>query len=65
MSRAFRSWVEAGSIAYSAVSQPPGTFCSFIQRGTPSSIMTVQMMRVWPKQHRTLPAAFGTMLGMK
>ena len=40
ISRGFRDSVEYGSMEYSAVSQPPVTPCSFIQRGTPSSIMT-------------------------
>ena len=55
MSRCFRVLVEYGSIEYSAVSQPPVTPCSFIQRGTPSSIMTPQMTRVLPMPTRTLP----------
>ena len=65
MSRALRSRVEAGSMEYSAVSQPPWTFCSFIQRGTFSSMETVQMTWVLPKQQRTLPMAAGAMWGMK
>ena len=42
----FRVCVEYGSIEYSAVSQPPVTACSFIQRGTASSIVTPQITRV-------------------
>src|SRR5262245_44670193 len=48
MSRGLRGCVEYGSIAYSAVSQPPPTACSFIQRGTASSIVTAQITRVLP-----------------
>jgi hypothetical protein len=49
MSRALRSVVEYGSMEYSAVIQPPGTCCSFIQRGTTSSMVTAQMTRVLPQ----------------
>jgi hypothetical protein len=43
------------------VIQPPGTFCSFIQRGTDSSIMAAQMTFVFPKEIKTEPWAFGAM----
>jgi hypothetical protein len=46
---------------YSAVSQPPATFCSFIQRGTDSSTVAVQMTSVLPQRSRTEPAAFAAM----
>lgn len=50
---------------YSAVTQPPVTFCSFIQRGTFSSIMAEQMTRVSPVATRTEPVEFGAKLGVK
>ena len=65
MSRAFRPSVEYGSIEYSAVSQPPETFCSFIQRGTPGSMQAVQITRVFPVATTTEPAACGAMPGVK
>src|SRR5215467_13394906 len=46
ISRGFRVLVEYGNIEYSDVSQPPLTFCSFIQRGTTSSTVTPQITRV-------------------
>ena len=61
MSRGFLVFVEYGSMEYSAVSQPPVTFCSFIQRGTVSSIMTPQITLVFPMATRTEPVAFGAM----
>src|SRR5437588_9226587 len=61
MSRGFRGAVEYGNIEYSAVSQPPVTLCSFIQRGTVSSIITPQITRVLPMATRTEPLAFGAM----
>ena len=54
MSRALRVSVEYGSIEYSAVIQPPVTPCSFIQRGTPSSMDAAQMTRVLPVATSTL-----------
>ena len=42
---------------YSAVIQPPVTFCSFIHRGTVSSMVTPQMTRVWPHSIKVEPAA--------
>ena len=59
MSRGFRVFVEYGSIEYSAVSQPPVTPCSFIQRGTISSTITPQITRVLPIATRTDPVALG------
>jgi hypothetical protein len=59
MSRGFRVLVEYGSIEYSAVSHPPLTPCSFIQRGTVSSIITPQITRVLPIATRTDPLALG------
>jgi hypothetical protein len=53
VSRGFRVCVEYGSIEYSPVSQPPITPCSFIQRGTFSSIITPQMTRVFPIETST------------
>src|SRR5260221_2628852 len=50
---------------YSAVIQPPVTFCSFIQRGTFSSTVTAQMTWVRPQLARTDPAAWGAMPGWK
>src|SRR4029077_14995928 len=46
---------------YSAVSQPPVTLCSFIQRGTASSIITPQITRVLPIETSTEPLACGAM----
>ena len=46
---------------YSAVSQPPATFCSFIQRGTDSSTVTPQMTRVLPHSMSVEPVACGAM----
>jgi hypothetical protein len=65
MSRGFRVFVEYGSIEYSAVSQPPVTLCSFIQRGTVSSIITPQITRVFPIATRTEPLAFGAIPSSK
>src|SRR5438045_4970889 len=56
-SRGLRGSVEYGSIEYSAVSHPPVTACSFIQRGTASSIVTAQMTRVLPIETSTEPLA--------
>src|SRR5579864_5029873 len=50
---------------YSAVSQPPCTPWSFIQRGTPSSMVAAQMTRVSPKATSTEPVACGAMPGVK
>ena len=46
---------------YSAVIQPPVLFCSFIQRGTDSSMVAAQMTLVLPKETRTEPCACGAM----
>src|SRR5580765_5998210 len=65
MSRGLRGCVEYGSIEYSAVSQPPVTPCSFIQRGTPSSIVTAQTTRVLPMATKTEPLACGATFNSK
>src|SRR2546430_6295277 len=65
MSRILRVVVEYGNIEYSAVSQPPVTFCSFIQRGTISSIITPQITRVLPMATSTEPLACGAMFKSK
>src|SRR3954449_4027943 len=65
MSRGFRVFVEYGSIEYSAVSQPPVTRCSFIQRGTVSSIVTPQSTRVFPIEIKTEPVACGAIPSSK
>src|SRR6266704_3633099 len=64
-SRGLRGSVEYGSIEYSAVSQPPVTACSFIQRGTPSSIVTAQITRVLPIETSTEPLACGATFNSK
>ena len=60
-SRALRRPVEAGSMAYSAVTQP----CPLSRRkgGTDSSTLAVQMTRVLPVEMRQLPAAVSTKPG--
>src|ERR1700736_431170 len=50
---------------YSDVSQPPVTFCSFIHRGTVSSIITPQITRVFPIATSTEPLACGAMFKSK
>src|SRR5919108_2575549 len=50
---------------YSAVSQPPVTLCSFIQRGTASSIVTAQITRVFPIEASTEPLAYGATFNSK
>src|SRR6266487_1790235 len=65
ISRALRGCVEYGSMEYSAVSQPPVTPCSFIQRGTPSSIMTAQITHVFPRATSTEPLACGATFNSK
>src|SRR5215468_9562962 len=65
ISRALRGCVEYGSIEYSAVSQPPVTPCSFIQRGTVSSIVTPQITRVCPTDTSTEPLAYGATFNSK
>jgi hypothetical protein len=50
---------------YSAVSQPPLTFCTCIQRGTASSMVAAQTTFVLPKATSTDPAAWGAMPGSK
>ena len=65
MSRRLRSSVEYGSIEYSAVSQPPSTFCIFIQRGTDSSTVALQITRVSPHSISVEPVAYGAMLFLK
>src|ERR1039457_5809556 len=47
---------------YSAVIQPPVTLCSFIQRGTFSSIIMPQITRVLPHSMSVEPVACGAML---
>jgi hypothetical protein len=49
--------VEYGSIEYSAVIQPPLTFCSFIHFGTISSTVTPQITRVLPHSMSVEPVA--------
>ena len=58
MSRALRSPVEAGSMPYSAVSQPRPL--PVIQRGTPSCAEAVQMTRVSPIEISAEPVAVRT-----
>src|SRR5213595_1614262 len=65
ISRGFRVCVEYGSIEYSAVSQPPVTPCSFIQRGTASSMVTAQITRVLPIETSTEPLACGATFNSK
>src|SRR4029450_2487755 len=65
MSRGFRGCVEYGSMEYSAVSQPPVTPCSFIQRGTASSIVTAEITRVLPIETSTEPLACGATFNSK
>ena len=60
-SRAFRSPVEAGSIPYSAVTQPRPR--PRIQAGTLSSTDAVQITRVRPTEIRALPSAVSTKPG--
>src|SRR5204862_16463 len=55
MSRCLRCGVEYGSMEYSAVIQPPVTFCSFIQRGTVSSTVMPQITRVFPNSTSVEP----------
>ncbi len=57
LSRCLRSNVEYGNIEYSAVNHPPVTDCSFIQRGTDSSIIALQITRVLPVATKTDPVA--------
>ena len=61
MSRCLRSPVEAGSIAYSAVTQPLPR--PFIQRGTSSAIEAVQITRVSPIEISAEPCAVRTKPG--
>ena len=56
-----RSPVEAGSIAYSAVTQPRPR--PFIHRGTSSAIEAVQMTRVSPIEISAEPSAVRTKPG--
>ena len=58
MSRCLRSPVEAGSIAYSAVTQPLPL--PVIQRGTCSWIEAVQITRVLPIEISAEPSALPT-----
>src|SRR5918992_89714 len=60
-SRRFRSPVEAGSMPYSAVTQPRPW--PDIQRGTSSSTVAVQMTRVPPASMRQEPSAVRTKPG--
>jgi hypothetical protein len=57
-SRCLREPVDAGSIPYSAVTQPVPR--PSIQRGTDSSTEAVQMTRVSPCAIRAEPVAVGT-----
>lgn len=50
---------------YSAVSQPPGTFWNFIQFGTDSSIIALQITRVSPQEMSTEPVECGAKFGVK
>jgi hypothetical protein len=61
MSRCLRSPVEAGSIAYSAVTHPRPDLA--IQRGTDSCTEAVQMTRVSPAEIRAEPDAVRTKPG--
>ena len=61
MSRCLRSPVEAGSIAYSAVTQPLPRPC--IQRGTDSWTEAVQMTLVLPIEISADPSALATKPG--
>ena len=61
MSRCLRSPVEAGSIPYSAVSQPPPL--PAIQRGTLSWTEAVQITRVSPAEMSAEPVAGRTKPG--
>jgi hypothetical protein len=65
MSLGFRGAVAYGNIEYSAVSQPPLTLWSFIQRGTASSTVTPQITRVFPIETSTEPLACGAMFNSK
>ena len=58
MSRCLRSPVEAGSIPYSAVTQPRPDFAS--QRGTDSWTEAVQITRVSPAEISAEPVAVRT-----
>ena len=62
-SRCLRSPVEAGSIPYSAVTQPVPL--PAIQRGTLSCTVAVQMTRVRPIENSTDPAAVSTKSGSR
>ena len=53
-SRGMRSWVAAGSMEYSAVSQPSPE--PYLKRGMRSSTLAVHMTRVLPNSTSTLPA---------
>ena len=61
MSRCLRSPVEAGSIPYSAVTQPRPRPC--IHLGTDSWTEAVQMTRVSPQEIRAEPVAVRTKPG--
>lgn len=61
MSRAFRAPVEAGSMAYSAVTHPSPDPRRHL--GTSSSTEAVQMTRVRPTEMRALPSAVSTKSG--
>ena len=58
MSRSLRSPVDAGSIAYSAVTHPRPLPSS--QRGTDAFTEAVQMTRVSPCEYRAEPVAVRT-----
>ena len=60
-SRALRTGVEPGSMAYSAVSQPP---LPFRKGGTPSTTEAVHKTRVRPQEISTEPAAASVKSGI-
>ena len=59
-SRSERVWVEPGSIAYSAVTQPRPD--PLRQRGTPSDADATHSTRVFPNSISTDPAAWSSQL---
>ena len=59
-SRSERVWVEPGSIAYSAVTQPSPE--PLRQRGTPSEAEATHSTRVLPNSTSTDPAAWSSQL---
>src|SRR3954451_24118744 len=59
-SRSLRVFVDAGSMAYSAVTQPSPE--PFRQRGTPSLALAAHSTRVFPNSASTDPAAWSSQL---